>query len=253
MSKPESLKDSTLYKRPTPNKPKENWTRWIPDPFSAPPPKKETPEKKTTVELDLASQAQMQLKFEQTLLKAKKQGYAEGYEVGYAEGNKIGQAEGLMHGTEEGKKQGYNEGYKEGMAEAKDEAEKLQDLNNSFAQSLLNIENEIGQNIIKLAVRIAEQVIHSNIKTHPDKILDLIDDILHLNLDDSTVLQLYVNPQDHEIVNKYIQNNPDTKLWRTIADASITRGGCKAHTALGDIDATIESRWRRVVSTLGET
>lgn len=251
MSKHESINDSKIAKQPSSSK--ENWTRWIPDPFSTPPPKKAKSEKKTEVQLDLAAQAQMQLKLEQALLKAQKKGYAEGYEIGHAEGNKIGKAEGLLQGTNEGKEKGHQEGYKKGIAEAKAEAEQIQKLNNSFAQALLDIENEIGQNIINLAVRIAEQVLHSTIKTHPEKILELIDNILHLNLDNTTALQLYVNPQDHELINKYIQNNPDMKLWRTVADASITRGGCKAHTALGDIDATIETRWRRVVSTLGET
>lgn len=252
MSKFESIKGSTFNKSSKPNQTEENWTRWIPDPFSTPITKKKPTEPKKTVELDLAAQAQMQLKLEQALLQAQKKGYAEGYEVGYAEGNKIGQAEGLAQGLSEGTEQGHAEGYKEGQTFAKDEADHLKELNNNFSKSLLDIENEIGQNIVKLSVRIAEQVLHSSIKTHPEKILELIDDILHLNLDDSTVLQLYVNPQDHDLISKYIQNNPDTKLWRTIPDSSIMRGGCKAHTALGDIDATIETRWRRVISTLGE-
>lgn len=253
MSKNESINDSKLKKRPSSSKTSDNWTRWIPDPFSTPTPKKNIPERKTDAQPDLATQAQMQLKFEQTLLKAQKKGYAEGYEIGYSDGNKIGKAEGLLQGRAEGEKQGHEEGYKKGTDKAKNEIQQIQELNDGFAQSLLDIENVVGQNIIKLAVRIAEQVLHSSIKTHPEKILELIDNILHLNIDNTAALQLYVNPQDHELISKYIQNNPDTKLWRTIADASITRGGCKAQTALGDIDATIETRWRRVVSTLGET
>ena len=40
---------------------------------------------------------------------------------------------------------------------------------------------------------------------------------------------------------------------RLLADASIERGGCLAETVLGNIDATLQTRWERVTSALGQT
>jgi flagellar assembly protein FliH len=41
--------------------------------------------------------------------------------------------------------------------------------------------------------------------------------------------------------------------YRLLADARITPGGCIAETALGSIDATIETRWERVIAAVGRT
>ncbi len=115
------------------------------------------------------------------------------------------------------------------------------------------IEADIGQELITLAVRIAEQVLHRTLKTEPEALLALVDDILKLDTGKSAVLQLYVNPDDQALVRDYLRDNPDASMWRVLPDETITRGGCKARTALGDIDATLEKRWERVVSSIGGT
>ncbi|NLC37416.1 MAG: flagellar assembly protein FliH, partial [Alcaligenaceae bacterium] len=64
-------------------------------------------------------------------------------------------------------------------------------------------------------------------------------------------LKLRVNPADLDLVDEYLQQSGSVTHWRLQADMSIDRGGCVAETALGNIDATLQTRWQRVVSTLG--
>ena len=54
-----------------------------------------------------------------------------------------------------------------------------------------------------------------------------------------------------KLVRQYLDKEPGVGLWRLLPDPEITPGGCIAETALGDIDATLETRWKRVTAALG--
>ena len=42
-----------------------------------------------------------------------------------------------------------------------------------------------------------------------------------------------------------------TLPWKIVEDAQIERGGCRLETPTTEVDATLETRWRRVVASLG--
>lgn len=225
------------------------WTRWVPEPIQVAPraPAEEPP--RPAPQADAASLAE---KLHKAWQQAHEQGHAEGYAAGHSEGLTQGMTEGRQQGYEAGHQEGYDAGHKQGADEAREAAQQLTTLAQECASALTRIEADMGEAMISLAVRIAEQVLHSTIQTEPQKLLDLIGDLIRVNLDKSAALQLHVNPADFDLVQSYLRNDPDTALWRVIADEGISQGGCKARTALGDIDATLETRWRRVVSTLGQ-
>lgn len=102
-----------------------------------------------------------------------------------------------------------------------------------------------------MAIRIAEQVVHRTVKAEPETLLSVVNDILRMDTGKSAILQLYVHPDDLKMVSQYVQDNPDTSLWRVVPDEAVTPGGCKARTALGEIDATLETRWQRIVTAIG--
>lgn len=239
-----------------PDSTKSNWMRWVPDPLKSPQhtTKKTTEEnaKENTKPANPLLDKNVKAAINNALKNAREQGHAEGYKAGYDEGRKAGETDGYEQGYKTGHAKGLQEGHESGADQARQAAQALDDLAQKCAQALLGIEADMGQSIIKLAVRIAEQVVHSTIQAQPAKILALIGDMVNLNPSEAKALTLYVNPQDLELVKKYLSSNPDTALWRAFSDDTITRGGCRASTALGDIDATIEQRWRRVVATLGE-
>ena len=56
---------------------------------------------------------------------------------------------------------------------------------------------------------------------------------------------------DMELVKLHLADELRAAPWRLFADESITRGGCRAETSFGDIDATLQTRWRRVAASLG--
>lgn len=223
------------------------WAPWRPEPIlPAPAPATLQEQSDTTVK---SKQKIKELLAHRHKL-AHKQGYAEGHAAGYAVGLKKGTAEGHEKGYQTGYNTGLQAGHDEGRVKAEQAADQLATLSTQCANAFSQLETEVGQELIKLAMRIAEQVLHHTLDTRPDLILGVVDTLLRLETGQSAVLHLYVNSADHALVHDYLTGRPDASLWKVIADDTITRGGCKARTALGDIDATLEKRWQRVTAAL---
>ncbi|MGB6009299.1 flagellar assembly protein FliH [Castellaniella sp.] len=187
-------------------------------------------------------------------------GYQEGFDKGHAEGHaqglEIGRAEGhgqgLAAGRAEGHAQGLESGHTEGAALAREQAARLNAVAQACAGALNDLEAEVGQALIRLATRIAEQVLRDQLREHPDHILAVVRDVLQSRPEPGAPLNLRLHPDDLGLVSAALQQNPDHANYRLIADERIARGGCLAETALGSVDATLETRWERIVSALGQ-
>lgn len=178
-------------------------------------------------------------------------GHAEGYAAGHTQGLEAGTDEGYKAGHSAGYEAGFSAGHASGRERAQQETARLQGLAQECAASIASIEAEMGQALISLAVTIAEQILRSTLDAQPEKILDIVRDITHVDTGRETMLTLRVNPADLELVQEYLDGDPGAGKWRLAPDASIERGGCIAQTALGSIDATLQTRWQRVTSSLG--
>lgn len=186
-------------------------------------------------------------------VKAQQNGHDEGYKAGHAKGYDVGKADGTAAGRQEGYNAGFQAGYVHGQTKAEAEATQLAAMAASCAQSLATMEGEVGQALINLAISIARQVVRSTLEVHPEKILDTVRDILYMESSKEAVLTLRMHPDDLQLVQEYVAEDPGAIKWRLIADATVEHGGCLAETALGNIDATLQTRWQRVASTLGES
>lgn len=181
------------------------------------------------------------------------QGRLDGHAQGLAQGHAEGHAQGLAQGHAEGHAQGHAQGLAEGADLAREQAARLDGLAQACGAALDGLEREVGQSVIQLAVRIAEQVLRTHIRDCPNHILDLVHEVMQARPEQGGSLQLRLHPDDLELVRTFLQQTPDPARYRLNADASITRGGCIAETALGSVDATLETRWQRIIAALGQT
>src|SRR5690625_4407225 len=227
------------------------WQRWKPAPIHEPvapqPPQATEPAAHPTPDAKT-----LRARIKQAEKDAMAAGYQKGLDTGYQEGLKQGQEDGYKQGFEQGLKQGHEAGRTEGSQEAQAVVEQLDHLLQSTGQALADLEAEMGQAMVTLAVRIAEKVVYDTITTRPDTLLTLIQTIINLETEPQQALTLHLNPADLPLVEQHASSDPKKQRWRTLADDTITRGGCRISTPLGDIDATLETRWKRIVFTLGE-
>ena len=224
----------------------DTWKRWEMASFDAPP-ALDKPVRKPAAPDPAVLKAEIK-RLQET---AQTLGHAEGYAAGHTQGLAAGTEEGLKTGHQKGYDEGYSAGHTAGQEHARQEAERLRALAQACAESISFIEAQTGQALIALSIQIAEQVLRSTLDAHPEKIQDLIQEITHQESGKETLLKLRVNPLDLELVQQFLKDDPTTGPWRLAADPSIERGGCLADTALGSIDATLQTRWQRVTSALG--
>lgn len=182
---------------------------------------------------------------------AQVRGHAEGYAAGHAQGISMGTEEGHRDGHAQGYAAGLEAGHQAGSEEARQAVIRLTSLADECAASVACIEEDMGQALIALSIRIAEQILHTTLDTQPEKIVDLVRNITHLDNDKDGNLKLRLHPDDVSLVQKYLSEEAGIGQWRTVPDSSIQRGGCRAETALGEIDATLQARWERVTWALG--
>lgn len=228
---------------------RDAWRRWEMDSFQPPepPPSLAAPDPADAPQVALRLQALEQ----QARQRGREAGYAEGHAEGLAAGKAAGAEEGRQSGHAQGRTEGYEAGYAEGQARAREEADALRTLASTFAGTLSRIEEDLGQGLVGLAIGIAEQVIRDTIAVRPESLLPVVREIVQLHGDSDAALVIHAHPDDHALLQRYLADDASVKRWRLIPDTHVERGGCTAHTALGSIDATLPTRWRRAVAALG--
>ncbi|NMK50541.1 flagellar assembly protein FliH [Achromobacter sp. Bel] len=183
------------------------------------------------------------------------QAMAEGREEGYAHGHAAGVEAGQQTGHEAGFAEGREAGFAEGLAQAREqgaaEAQRLHALVEACAASVGSLEEKMGQSLLTLALDIAQQVVRTTLAEQPDTVAAAVRDVLHINPSAGGQMRLWANPDDIELIRLHLADELKEGHWRVLADESIARGGCRAETPYGDIDATLQTRWRRVAASLG--
>jgi len=176
-------------------------------------------------------------------------GFAEGRTAGYEQGLITGHASGVQTGRAAGHKEGHTAGLAEGRAIASEHAERLAALTAELAQGLRALEENMGQALLTLALTVAQKIVGDTLAQHPEAILDCLREALHLE-SNAAPLRLWLHPDDLEIVNAHLPDEWRGRDCRLVGETSIARGGCRVETAFGEIDATLEARWRQAVTAL---
>ena len=65
-------------------------------------------------------------------------------------------------------------------------------------------------------------------------------------------IRVRVHPDDHALVSAGAGEALAARGARLVADAGLSRGGCRVESDLGQVDARIETRWAQAAATLGQ-
>ncbi|WP_321798747.1 flagellar assembly protein FliH [Caballeronia sp. J97] len=171
------------------------------------------------------------------------------YQQGLAKGHVAGQALGYQAGYEQGQAKGFEDGRKEALAQAA----RLADIADAFKTALQAADAAIAESLAELAVDIAQQVVRQHLALDPTALVAVAREVIAAEPELSGAPTLIVNPADMPIVDAYLKDELEAAGWIVRPDPEVERGGCKAHAATGEIDATNVSRWERVVAALGRS
>ncbi|MFW5901413.1 MAG: FliH/SctL family protein [Thermodesulfobacteriota bacterium] len=152
-----------------------------------------------------------------------------------------------------GREEGYAQGRKDGRSEVEKElhtatqalADGLEQISR-LRESLLNRSKE---DMIRLVMAVSRQVIQAEIEEKSDFVVKTVSRAIEAAVE-SDEYYIKVNPADLEQVRAneplFLASMKGLENIHFIADESISRGGCRAESREGDVDATIESQMEKI-------
>jgi flagellar assembly protein FliH len=164
-----------------------------------------------------------------------------------------GEAEGRAAGLAEGRKVGHTEGLATGLAAASVHAERLRALTLSLPDALQRAEGELTEAVLALALDVARQVVHRTLKTEPEWVVPVVRDLLNTDPALRGDPRLLLHPDDVGLVKNSLGSEIEAAGWQVRADEHIERGGCRVQSANGELDGTLQTRWKRVAAAVRGT
>jgi flagellar assembly protein FliH len=147
------------------------------------------------------------------------------------------------------------QGYAAGIAQAKDEARsqagRFKSLTESYSAAIDSLDFRLSDQVLNLALDVARQVVAGELAARPERILDIVNLALRQMVETTREARLLLNPEDAAIIRPLLNEALDKSRLRIVEDVRIVRGGCLIETPQGDLDATLQARWRQVVAVLG--
>ena len=115
--------------------------------------------------------------------------------------------------------------------------------------SLTALDREVAEEVLSLAIEVARQMVRNSLETHPESTAELIREAL-LQLPQAHAL-IHLHPDDVAMARDYLGEQLTHAGHRLVEDPSISRGGVRIDAAGSQIDATVQTRWRRIMDNLG--
>jgi len=148
-------------------------------------------------------------------------------------------------------KQGYAAGYEEGTARARMEAMRLHSLVESLDAALGGLDQQIAEDLLALALEVARQVVRQTIRVRPETIVEIVREALQQAPHQHAAI--YLHPEDASLVRSYLGDQLAHAGHRIFEEAAIDRGGTRIEAGSSHLDAGMDTRWRRVIESMGTT
>lgn len=178
-------------------------------------------------------------------------GEVEGQDAADADqrGYKLPTAEEVEEIFESARKSGYQAGYEEGTARGRVEAMELHGLVESLDKALESLDVEVAEQLLDLAVELAQQLVRRELRAVPEGIVDVVREALQQFPQNHALIHLH--PKDAALVREYLKEQLAHLGHRLIEDDAMARGGCRIESSGSELDATLQTRWRRIMGNLG--
>lgn len=160
---------------------------------------------------------------------------------------------------EEARVSGYEAGLAEGKAIGEKMAREAAEINaqhygtliNNLETALAEVEQSVAEQLLSLAIEIAAQVIRGNIAANTEVLLPIIREAIASLPLHHAHLTLRLNPADVEHIRPQLAEQFAQTSTQIVEDREITPGGCLLQAGTSEVDASIETRWKRVLEAIG--
>ena len=168
-------------------------------------------------------------------------------------------AEALEQVSETARAEGFRIGYDEGRAAAQAELEKFSEeqiqhlgaIVSNLQVSITELDQNIADQLLDLALEVAAQVLRGSLAVQRDLLLPTIREaVAELPLHHGTI-SLHFNPDDANALRAPLSEQLAHTGAHIVPDRNISPGGCRITAGNCEIDARIETRWKRLIEAIG--
>ena len=145
--------------------------------------------------------------------------------------------------------EGRQRGYQEGRERARAEGARLAALAVQFDQALAGFDQQVAEDLLRLALEVARQVVRQSISVKPERVITVIREAL-TQMPQLHML-IYLHPEDAALARSYLGDQLAHAGHRIHEDPRQERGGCIIEAGGSQLDASIATRWKRAVESLG--
>lgn len=155
-----------------------------------------------------------------------------------------------LDGYDRGMKSGHEAGMNMANEKLAVEQADLKNLMNGFSNTAKEKSKVLCEDVLALSLDIAKAMLKEHLKINQEAILPILRQATNSLIDSEGPLHLKLNPEDVQIVQKYLQS--ELSNWQIEEDIRIERGACIIETSGNTVDATHENRWRLICDALGQ-
>jgi len=164
-----------------------------------------------------------------------------------------GSGDWLARAREEGYRQGLADADRESASQLELERRALTELVARMGQLLQDFEEGLAEDVLSMSLELAKLIVRHSIKVKPELVLPVLREAIATlpGIDGRTTVRLH--PADAHLLRQLADADQTLAAlpWKIVEDVQLERGGCVVDTATTEVDATVETRWRRVLAALG--
>lgn len=151
------------------------------------------------------------------------------------------------------REEGFAAGWEEGLKQAREQANRIQALASSLEAELKALDQKIAQDLLALALEVAKQILRQALQIRPELVLPVVREAIQCLPQFGHHAHLVLHPDDAALVRSHLGGALEHAGWKIFEDPSLERGGCRVESPSTQVDATLETRWQRVLASLAES
>lgn len=218
--------------------PKEKLTayqRWEMDSFETPDGPQEAQEAESSIQAD-SEVPQVTLPTAEDVAAILQSAKEEGYAAGWQEGNTAG----------------YTEGRSIAESEVKAEVAHIQALLHKLDQDLHDMDQYVANDLLELALALAKKIVTEALKLQPELIIPIVQEAIRNLPNTMQNPRLFLHPEDAKLVLAHLSGQLEQDHWSIREDEQLSRGGCRIEANGSEVNGSLEVRWQRVLSAIGQ-
>ena len=120
-------------------------------------------------------------------------------------------------------------------------------------QQTQDLQADMAQAVLHMACDLARQMIRRELSLDPLRVQPVVQEAVGLLAADGVPIAVRLHPDDCAALTAATADTVPEPHLRWVADPGLSPGGCVVEAAGNRVDATVQTRWRRVIANLGLT